>query len=124
VRRLVDKQLAIDEEIRKDIARARRGIDKNDHVEPEPYSVREVAHRIRRSPREVGKMVSRGELSCITYENGVRISVSEVRRCVDKEVTALEGIQLGIAQGIRYGLVEEVGLDKHGNTLYKCKRSG
>jgi hypothetical protein len=114
VRRLFDEQLAIEKEIRKDIARARRGIGKNDHVEPEPYTVKEFARRIRRRAHEVVQMVSRGELR-------VRIPMGEFRRHLGEKATLLEGVQLGIAQGIRDEIVEEVGLDKRGNTQYRCK---
>jgi hypothetical protein len=123
IRRLVEELLTIEEEIRNDIARARRGIDKKEHVEPEPYTVKEFAHRIRSRPREVFKMISRGELSCVTYGNRMRIPMSEMRRHVIKDFSGLEGVQLGIALAIRDGIAEEVGLDKHGNMLYRGKRS-
>jgi hypothetical protein len=123
MRRLVEELLTIEEEIRNDIARARRGIDKKDHVEPEPYTVKEFARRIRSRPREVFEMISRGELSCVTYGNRMRIPMSEMRRHVDKSAADLEAVQVGIALGIRDGIAEEVGLDKHGNMLYRGKRS-
>jgi excisionase family DNA binding protein len=123
VRRLVEEQLAIEEEIREDLARVRRGIDKNDRVEPEPYTIKEFARRNRIRPREVVEMISRRKLSCVTYGNRLRIPMSEMRRHVNKAVTDLEGVQVGIALAIRDGIAEEVGLDKHGNMLYRGKRS-
>ncbi len=124
VRRLIEEQHAIEEEIREDLARVRGGIDKNDRVEPEPYTVKEFARRIRSRPREVVEMISRGELSCVTCGNRLRIPMSEMRRCVDKEVTDLEGVQKGIAPAIRDGIAEELGPDKHGNMLFvEGKRS-
>jgi hypothetical protein len=122
-RRLVEEVLTIEEEIREDIARFRRGIEENDRVDPEPYTVKEFARRIRARPRDVIEMISRGKLNCVTFGTSLRIPVNEMRRRVYEQLTNEEGVHEGIALAIRDGIVEEVGLDKHGNMVFRRKRS-
>ena len=123
VRRLIDEQFIIEVEARKDIAQLRGGLDKKDGVEPEPYTVKEFARRILRRRQEVVEMMSRGDLSCVSYGSHLKIPIGEMRRLVYKSVDDGEGVARGIALAIRNGIVEEIGPDKDGNMIFRTVRS-